>query len=84
MCPRLYVWFLDFQKTWNTTNCDQAPIEVKLSIIIPARNEACNLPNLLHPLKIQTLEPFEIIVVDDFSEDETKEIAESYGVTVIT
>lgn len=58
--------------------------EVKLSIIIPARNEACNLPNLLHALKIQTLEPLEIIVVDDFSEDETKEIAESYGVTVIT
>ena len=30
------------------------------------------------------MEPFEIIVVDDFSEDDTKEIAESYGVTVIS
>ncbi|BFT73629.1 glycosyltransferase [Paenibacillus sp. P36] len=58
--------------------------KVKLSVIIPARNEACNLPHLLHALKIQTLEPFEIIVVDDFSEDDTREIAESYGVTVIS
>ncbi|MDR6882025.1 glycosyltransferase [Bacillus sp. 3255] len=57
--------------------------QVKLSVIIPARNESYNLPHLLHALKVQTLEPYEIIVVDDFSEDDTREIAESYGVTVI-
>ncbi|BBH20131.1 glycosyl transferase [Paenibacillus baekrokdamisoli] len=56
----------------------------KLSIIIPARNEECNLPHLLDSLKSQTFQPFEIIVVDDFSDDRTKEIAESYGVKVIT
>lgn len=55
----------------------------KLSIIIPARNEECNLPHLLESLKAQTIQPFEIIVVDDFSDDRTKNIAESYGVTVI-
>ncbi|NIK77165.1 glycosyltransferase involved in cell wall biosynthesis [Paenibacillus castaneae] len=55
----------------------------KLSVIIPARNEECNLPHLLDSLKSQTFQPFEIIVVDDFSNDRTKEIAESYGVTVI-
>ncbi|MFX3636996.1 MAG: glycosyltransferase family 2 protein [Candidatus Pristimantibacillus sp.] len=55
----------------------------KLSIIIPARNEECNLPHLLDSLLSQTFPPFEIIVVDDFSDDRTKQIAESYGVKVI-
>jgi 4,4'-diaponeurosporenoate glycosyltransferase len=55
----------------------------KLSIIIPARNEEYNLPYLLDSLQSQTVSPYEIIVVDDFSEDRTKEIAESYGVKVI-
>lgn len=76
--------FLLFRKNMITISQEQGPENVKLSIIIPARNEACNLPHLLHALKVQTLEPFEIIVVDDFSEDDTKEIAESYGVTVIS
>jgi len=56
----------------------------KLSIIIPARNEECNLPYLLDSLMSQTTLPYEIIVVDDFSTDRTREIAERYaGVTVI-
>ncbi|OAB26504.1 glycosyl transferase family 2 [Paenibacillus macquariensis subsp. defensor] len=56
----------------------------KLSIIIPARNEESNLPYLLDSLMAQTYPPYEIIVVDDFSTDRTKEIAESYdGVKVI-
>ncbi|MEK4288251.1 glycosyltransferase [Paenibacillus sp. FSL P4-0502] len=55
----------------------------KLSIIIPARNEEYNLRFLLDSLQLQTITPYEIIVVDDFSEDRTKEIAESYGVKVI-
>ena len=55
----------------------------KLSVIIPARNEADNLPHLLASLQKQTLAPDEIIVVDDFSEDGTKEIARRYGVTVL-
>lgn len=55
----------------------------KLSVIIPARNEANNLPILLQSLRNQTIQPFEIIVVDDHSVDLTKTIAESFGVTVI-
>ncbi|MCR2802724.1 glycosyltransferase [Paenibacillus soyae] len=55
----------------------------KLSVIIPARNEEANLPNLLASLQAQTLQPFEIIVIDDHSEDRTRAIAESFGVTVI-
>jgi glycosyltransferase involved in cell wall biosynthesis len=69
----------------NTMTISHEPYQglQRLSIIIPARNEACNLPYLLDSLKSQTVQPFEIIVVDDFSNDETKEIAESYGVKVI-
>jgi glycosyltransferase involved in cell wall biosynthesis len=55
----------------------------KVSVIIPARNEAHNLPYLLASLKEQTYKPCEIIVVDDMSSDETYETAESFGVKVI-
>ncbi|MBP1966528.1 glycosyltransferase [Paenibacillus aceris] len=76
--------FLLFRKNALRAGYVPGAEKVKLSVIIPARNESCNLPHLLHALKIQTLEPFEIIVVDDFSEDDTKEIAEGYGVTVVS
>lgn len=56
----------------------------KLSVIIPARNEEVNLPHLLRTLQEQTVTPYEIIVVDDQSTDRTREIAESFGVRVIT
>ncbi|TCM89080.1 glycosyl transferase family 2 [Paenibacillus sp. BK033] len=58
--------------------------ERKLSVIIPARNEESNLPFLLGSLKAQSYKPYEIIVVDDHSGDRTREIAESYGITVIS
>jgi 4,4'-diaponeurosporenoate glycosyltransferase len=60
-----------------------APPHGKLSVIIPARNEESNLHHLLDSLQAQTSKPFEIIVVDDFSDDRTRAIAESYGVTVV-
>jgi len=56
----------------------------KTSIIIPARNEQYNLPNLLGSLKTQTLVPDEVIVVDDGSEDATASIALEYEAHVIT
>lgn len=48
------------------------------SIIIPARNEALHISYLLSDLQNQEFEKsaFEIILVDDHSEDNTKEIAE--------
>lgn len=75
--------FFLFKK--NTLDVSHEPYQGlrKLSVIIPARNEECNLPHLLDSLKLQSIQPFEIIVVDDSSHDRTKEIAESYGVKVI-
>ncbi|WAM33764.1 glycosyltransferase [Caldicellulosiruptor morganii] len=55
----------------------------KISVIIPARNEEKNLPILLKSLLNQTVVPDEIIVVDDFSEDNTPGIAREFGVKLI-
>ena len=54
-----------------------------VSVIIPARNEENNLPVLLRSLREQTVKPYEVIVVDDFSSDRTAEIARELGAAVI-
>lgn len=53
---------------------------VKLSIVIPFRNEAANLPVLLEQLKKQSLpaKQFEIIWVDDHSSDGSAECIRDY------
>jgi len=55
----------------------------RLSVIIPARNEEASLPHLLESLRNQTLQPDEIIVVNDGSSDRTGEIARRFGARVI-
>src|SRR5215470_5993271 len=55
-----------------------------VSVIVPARNEAENLPACLKSILVQDDVPFEVIVVDDNSTDKTFEIASSYpGVHVM-
>ena len=46
-----------------------------VSVLIPARNEEATLPHLLSALERQTLQPAEVIVIDDHSEDRTAEVA---------
>jgi glycosyltransferase involved in cell wall biosynthesis len=55
----------------------------RFSIIIPARNEAVALRNLLPELKARYSEA-EILVVDDGSTDDTRQVCDSVGVTVIS
>ncbi len=56
-----------------------------LSIIIPARNEATNLRRLLPSLSAASYPgPWELIVVDDNSSDETAFIARQFGATVVS
>ncbi len=55
----------------------------KVSMIVPARNEAKNLPRLIHSIRAQRVWPLELLVVDDHSEDKTAEIAEAMGARVI-
>ncbi|KHE67040.1 glycosyltransferase family 2 protein, partial [Halobacillus sp. BBL2006] len=54
------------------------------SIIIPARNEEENLKRLLPSILSTEDAQREIIVVDDHSEDRTRETAAAYGVKVIS
>jgi len=54
-----------------------------VSVIIPARNEEKNLPILLQSLREQDLQPAEVIVVDDHSEDATRQVAEQAGARVL-
>ncbi len=83
----LFFWFIGFLILWKIPQCD---IDVSVpsnpesvSIIIPARNEAHNLPNLLHSIQTQANQPLEILVVNDESSDNTENIAQKYGAQVI-
>ncbi|MFN6945578.1 MAG: glycosyltransferase [Cytophagaceae bacterium] len=57
-------------------NPASAPSSLSLSVIIAIRNEAQNLPFLLNDLDMQTEKEFEVIIVDDHSDDGSKVIAE--------
>lgn len=54
-----------------------------VSIIIPARNEAHNLPNLLASINKQQGLTVEVIVADDGSTDGTQDIARTFNATVM-
>lgn len=53
---------------------DQHPA---VSVLIPARNEEDTLDHLLQGLAAQSLQPLEVIVIDDHSSDRTAAIAEA-------
>lgn len=54
-----------------------------ITIIIPARNEATNLPPLLESLRQSPLTSNQILVIDDASTDSTAAVATQHGATVI-
>ena len=54
---------------------------LRASILVPARNEAANLPQTLPPLLAQGAH--EVIVLDDRSEDGTGELARQLGASVL-
>ncbi len=55
----------------------------RVSIVVPARDEAHNLPRLLASLAALAPPPHEVIVVDDHSTDGTGELARAAGATVV-
>lgn len=52
---------------------------MRISIVIPAHNEAAFLKDCLDSFVAQTYLPNEIIVVDDNSSDDTFKIVQSYA-----
>lgn len=56
----------------------------RVSLIVPARNEAHNLPALLASLRALDPPPHEIVVVDDHSTDGTGDLARAAGAIVVT
>ncbi|NOQ64095.1 MAG: glycosyltransferase [Methyloprofundus sp.] len=56
---------------------------MKLSIVLPAKNEAKNIANVLRDIKSLKLDA-EILVINDGSSDNTAAIATQAGATVIT
>lgn len=55
----------------------------RLTILVPAYNEAATVGQTIASLQRQTLLPEQIIVIDDCSTDNTFEVARSMGVTVV-
>lgn len=51
---------------------------MKYTIIIPFKNESLNFPGVLDSIINQTLEPFEVLLVDDKSTDNSLNIIKSY------
>lgn len=62
-----------------------APVREKtgLTVLIPAFNEAKSIADTIRSVQAQTLQPDDIIVIDDCSTDDTGAIARSLGVTVL-
>jgi 4,4'-diaponeurosporenoate glycosyltransferase len=59
------------------------PPAIRLSILIPARNEEANLPRLLDSIRRQDFQPVEVLVMDDGSTDRTAEVAVERGAAVL-
>jgi glycosyltransferase involved in cell wall biosynthesis len=51
---------------------------MKLSVIIPAYNAAATLNEALHSVEQQNVQPFEVIVVNDGSTDDTAKVVQSF------
>lgn len=75
--------FLEFQPLPSTNHTDQAAenssVSPRFSVCIPARNEEHNIANCLEALARQKHTSYEVIVLDDQSEDRTGEIAGEYA-----
>ena len=58
-------------------NSNEAP--VRISVVVPNYNHAHFLPRCLDALLEQPVPPFEILVLDDSSKDNSREVLRSYA-----
>ncbi|MEH0155474.1 glycosyltransferase [Limibacter armeniacum] len=57
---------------------DKLSSTTQVTVLIPVRNEAANILNLLNDLTAQSVENFEVVVVDDHSDDETVRLVRQF------
>lgn len=55
----------------------------RISVVVPVKDDARHLEQLLELLREQTLAPFEIVVVDDGSTDDSAAVARAAGARVV-
>ena len=60
-----------------------ASLENKISVVIPTYNHSRWLPESVESALRQTLKPLEVIVVDDGSKDDTRQVVSKYPVTYV-
>jgi 4,4'-diaponeurosporenoate glycosyltransferase len=90
---KIILWLLGFFLLWKIPICKKPAIpsaqmkkrnsSKSVSVIIPARNEEGIINKLLLSLQNQSIPPYEVIVVNDGSDDRTGAVARQLGATVI-
>jgi len=79
-------WIFGWVLLWRVPRLPAASSRApgrRVSVVVPARNEAGRLPRLLVALGAQTRPADEVLVVDDHSEDGTGAVADAAGVDVV-
>ena len=78
-----YLRYLTIASRWQRRHSSAQPIAdsdlPKVSVVVCARNEHINLQDYLHTLLTQDYPCYEVIVVNDGSEDDTQIILERYA-----
>ncbi|OHX68527.1 hypothetical protein NH26_10730 [Flammeovirga pacifica] len=75
--PQFILWCFIVPVVWKKEVISK-PSNVGVSVIVAARNEAKNLPQLLEALTKQDYPNFEIIIINDRSTDQTSEIIKKF------
>jgi 4,4'-diaponeurosporenoate glycosyltransferase len=79
----LGTWYLARLRRLDGNRDAAVRADVRVSVVVPARDEGDRLGVLLGSLQQQIRSPDEVIVVDDASSDDTADVAKSFGARVL-